>query len=186
MLDITAYEELLHTAFSTHTVLNFGRPVRYSNERKGQPGVKYLTVQAITSRQIGAVQQRFTNQEGTDDLLEQKLMPVEITFDVQFRAGNARGELSLAIISAGSDIELQKFFLDGGMSFSRTSDIRDITEAVGGQMEQAGQVDMIFSAFIMPDEIVTPAIRSVALEGELKNQKDEAILTINPVITPEA
>lgn len=183
-LSVETYEKVLYTAIETYPELNFGRQVRYSDDRKGQPPGPFITIVPISNVQVGITQRRYVNQEDPDiDVIEQLVYPSELGFSISFYGENARGELGLFIVNLSADADVQDFFSLEGMAYQRNGGVRDLSGSFGGKLEQRAQVDVFFSASIMPDAKIIKTIQEVEATGTLVNSGGQIVDEINLDIT---
>ena len=159
---LAEYEKVIYNLVESLTA----RPVRYANERRGQPGpgASYVTVLMLAEVKAGLQYVRYFNRI-TDpelDLDTQMVRPTELTASIQFIGGNARGELSVLLANM-SGYDPVNLLASEGIGYLRDSGIRDITEDIGGEREQRAQVDITFSANILPDRTITPSIQEVSI-----------------------
>lgn len=174
MRHINHYETIIKNLFETQSLLNFGRSVQVSLDRKAQPENPYISLNLITWVDVGRPRYEYENVD--EDLTEKLKQQVDITFSLSFLGGNARGELSLCLLNLRKKFEIQKILYDENIALSDVSDIRDISKVVGGELEAAVQADITFNTFILTDEGPTSYIQTVEITGNVDN------INIQPII----
>lgn len=174
MRHINHYETIIKNLFETQSSLNFGRSVQVPLGRKAQPEDPYISLNLITWVDVGMPQYEYENVAET---LEERLkQQVDITFSLLFQGGNARGDLSLCLLNLRKKFEVQKFLYDENIALSGVSNIRDLTNVVGGAREAAAQADITFNTVILTDEETISYIQSVEMSGNVNN------INIKPII----
>ena len=171
---LAEYEKVIFNLVDSLTA----RPVRYANERRGQPGPgePYVTVLMLAEVQAGLHYARYFNRPDPElDLDTQMVRPSEITASINFIGGNARGELSIMLTNMHGYDPIN-LLASEGVGYLRDSGSRDLTEDIGGEREQRAQVDITFSINILPDRTETPSIQEVEINAIYKNPAGETAL----------
>lgn len=157
------------------------RPIRYGGERKAQPDIPYIVMQYLTHVRVGHSYVHYF--DAGQDLDEISVIPSEVTFSFLFVGGNARGELSL-FIDRFWEYECNYALSDNGIAYLRETGIIDLSEAIGGDMEQRAQSDITFSANIVIDRGIITTIEQVKIAQNMYNNVGNLIYSADIDVKP--
>lgn len=142
------------------------RQVLYANERVKQPIQPYLVMQYIAHTSVARRYLQYFDPDPDPDIELVSVRPCEITFSMLFIGGNARGELS-TFLDAFWYEDVNNILMDKGLSYIRNGDIIDLSQAIGGDMEQRAQSDVVFSANIVVDKGIVGTVETAPIAGEI-------------------
>jgi hypothetical protein len=151
-------------------------------ERRATPNTPYVVIGFLSANPIGNQYEYYEPEDR--DFKRTRVKTFEITFTFKFIGGNARGDLSLFLLSFS---ESQNSFILNidtvvAMSFLRHGSIIDLSEGQSGDWMQIAQADLVFLCNIEAGDVVF-GIETIKAKIKAEDQGNKEVfnqeITIN-------
>lgn len=141
---------------------------------------QYVLVQVPQNRQLGGTEQRYSNDKvGGRDVVESIQAMREVMYSVQVvrdgaqEAADRAEALRLGLLASAA----RQHMLGYGLAYSRTSDVRDLTNPSDAAQEPRFQFDVFYTT-VQTIESVVYAIEGIDIIGDYRSAFHEHKATI--------